>query len=78
MVFGGLQGEVCVCYVDDCVVMSSSIEAHFRRLDLVAERIRAAQHRMCQRFHQPLIDRAKVDSRKSRTRGFQMKTLIDC
>ena len=41
-ILGDLDGTVCVVFVDDIVVFSHSIDVHFRRLDLVAERLRAA------------------------------------
>ena len=41
-VLAGISGEVCLAYLDDIIVFSSTFEEHLHRLDEVLQRLRAA------------------------------------
>ena len=41
-VLAGISGEVCLAYLDDIIVFSSTFEEHLHRLDEVLRRLRAA------------------------------------
>jgi len=42
MIMAGLAYEVCLLYLDDVIVFSSSVEEHFIRLRLVVSKLRYA------------------------------------
>ena len=43
LVLAGLTWDVCLVYLDDVIVFSSDFEEHTRRLEIVLQRLRAAQ-----------------------------------
>ena len=42
LVLAGLTWDICLVYIDDVIVFSSSFEEHARRLEVVLQRLRAA------------------------------------
>jgi len=40
IVFGGLNFEVCLVYIDDVCMISTSPEKHLERLEMVLERLK--------------------------------------
>ena len=54
----GLQWQVCLCYLDDIIVLGATFEQNLTRLRAVMDRLQAAGHKLkaakCAWFHEQL------------------------